>query len=73
MVILRFLPLYCIIYLLFIERHHHLSITEGNMEDKVVKITIDANGNVHREIVDRTEPIEKKPKLLKRLVPTLPT
>lgn len=43
------------------------------MEDKVVKITIDANGNVHREIVDRTEPIEKKPKFLKRLVPTLPT
>lgn len=42
------------------------------MEDKVVKIKIDANGNVHREIVDRTESEVKKPKFLKRLVPTLP-
>lgn len=42
------------------------------MEDKVVKIRIDANGNVHREFVDRTEPEQKKSKFLKRLVPTLP-
>lgn len=42
------------------------------MEDKIVKIKIDANGNVHREYVDRTEAGEKKPKFLKRLVTTLP-
>lgn len=42
------------------------------MDNKEVRIKIDPNGNVHREIVDRTEPEERKPKFLKRLVTSLP-
>ena len=56
----------------FFENNHQFSLAGGIMEDKVIKIKIDANGNVYRELVDKTEPAEKKPRLLKRLVPTLP-
>jgi len=42
------------------------------MDDKMVKITIDPNGNVHREIVDRTELEDRKPKFIKKLVTSLP-
>lgn len=41
------------------------------MDNKEVKIKIDPNGNVHREIVDREESKERKPRLLKKLVTTL--
>jgi hypothetical protein len=44
----------------------------GVMDKKDLKITIDANGNIRREIVDQTQPEERKPKFLKRLVATLP-
>lgn len=47
------------------------TIFEGVMDNKEIRIKIDPNGNVQREIVDRTEPEERKPKLLKRLVTTL--
>ncbi len=41
------------------------------MENKEIRITIDPNGNIHREFVDREKPAEKKPKLLKKLVSIL--
>ncbi len=37
------------------------------MESNDIKFTIDPNGNVHREIVERPQPQPKRPKLLKRL------
>mgnify|MGYP000855863274 FL=1 len=42
------------------------------MEKKDLKITIDANGNIRREVVDQTQPEERKPRFLKKLVSTLP-
>ncbi len=42
------------------------------MEGKELKITIDPNGNIRREVVDRTQPEERKPRFLKRLVSSLP-
>jgi hypothetical protein len=44
----------------------------GNMEKKDLKITIDANGNIRREVVDQIQPEERKPRFLKKLVSTLP-
>jgi hypothetical protein len=46
--------------------------SEGRMEKKELKITIDANGNIRREVVDQTQPEERKPRFLKKLVSTLP-
>ncbi len=42
------------------------------MEKKDLKITIDANGNIRREVVDQTQPEERKPRFLKKLVSALP-
>ena len=42
------------------------------MEKKDLKITIDANGNIRREVVNQTQPEEHKPRFLKKLVSTLP-
>jgi len=42
------------------------------MEKKDLKITIDANGNIRREVVDQTQPEERKPRFLKKLTSTLP-
>ena len=44
----------------------------GAMNQTEVKIRIDHNGNVHREVVERSQSEEKKPKIFKRLVSTLP-
>ena len=41
------------------------------MEMKDVRITIDPNGNIHREVVDQTQPEVRKPRFLKRLVASL--
>jgi hypothetical protein len=41
------------------------------MENKDVRITIDPNGNIHREVVDQTQPEIRKPRLLKRIVSSL--
>ena len=41
------------------------------MEKKDVRITIDPNGNIHREVVDQAQPEVRKPRLLKRLVASL--
>ncbi len=41
------------------------------MEKQEVKITIDPNGNIHREFIDHTQPEVRKPRLLKRIVSTL--
>ncbi len=38
-----------------------------------IKITIDPNGNIHREVVDRPKPETKRPKFLKRLRSNLTT
>ena len=38
-----------------------------------LKIKIDPNGNVHREVVPQTEPEQKKPRILKRITSILPT
>ena len=43
----------------------------GNMEETDIKITIDPNGNIRREVVERTQSEAKKPKLIKRLVSNL--
>ena len=43
------------------------------MEKKDVRITIDLNGNIHREVIDQTQPEVRKPKFLKRVFPTLST
>jgi len=43
----------------------------GSMEKQEVKITIDPNGNIHREVIDQTQPEVRRPRLLKRLVSTL--
>ncbi len=37
------------------------------MDKNNIKIKIDANGNVHREIVEETDPQQQRPKLLKRI------
>ncbi len=37
------------------------------MENKEVRITVDMNGNVHREIIDPPKPDARKPRLLKRI------
>ena len=42
------------------------------MEKKDLKITIDVNGNIRREVVDQAQPDERKPRFLKKLVSTLP-
>jgi hypothetical protein len=42
------------------------------MEDKEIKIKIDPNGNIHREVVDQSETKDRKPKLFQRLVSSLP-
>jgi hypothetical protein len=42
------------------------------MDDKELRIVIDANGNIHREIIDQSPPEKRKPKLLKRIVSVLP-
>lgn len=41
------------------------------MENRELKISIDANGNIHREVVERSQADERKqrPSLLKRLLP----
>jgi len=44
----------------------------GHMEKKDVKITIDVNGNIRREIVDQTQQEERKSRFLKKLVSSLP-
>ena len=41
------------------------------MEKPNIKITLDPNGNVHREIVDRPRPEVSKPQRLKRIVSAL--
>jgi len=41
------------------------------MDQKEVRITIDPNGNIHREVIDQTQPDVRKPRLLKRIVSTL--
>jgi len=41
------------------------------MEEQDVKITIDQNGNVHREIIIRPQPEVRKPQRLKRMVSSL--
>jgi hypothetical protein len=41
------------------------------MEEKEIRITIDLNGNIHREFVARAQPEVKKPRLLKKIVSTL--
>ena len=43
----------------------------GIMEEQDVKITIDQNGNVHREIIIRPQPEVRKPQRLKRMVSSL--
>lgn len=43
------------------------------MENKEIKIKIDRNGNVQREVIDNSQSEIKKPKLLKRIVSTLTT
>jgi hypothetical protein len=43
----------------------------GNMDKKDVRITIDPNGNIHREVIDQTQPQIRKPRLLKRLFASL--
>jgi hypothetical protein len=42
------------------------------MDDKEIRIKIDPNGNVHREVVERPEPEVKKPRFLRKIVPSLP-
>jgi hypothetical protein len=37
------------------------------MENKEVKITIDPNGNIHREVIDQSQPKVRKPRFIKRL------
>jgi len=41
------------------------------MEKKEVKITIDPNGNIHREVIDQTQPEIRRPRFLKRIVSNL--
>lgn len=41
------------------------------MENKEVKITIDPNGNIHREVIDQSQPEVRKPRFIKRLVSNL--
>ena len=41
------------------------------MENKEVRITIDLNGNIHREVINQSQPEVRKPRLLKRIVSTL--
>jgi hypothetical protein len=41
------------------------------MGDTEIRITIDANGNIHRETVEVTQSEFGKPKLLKRLTSNL--
>jgi hypothetical protein len=41
------------------------------MENKEVRITIDLNGNIHREVIDRSQPEVRKPRLFKRIVSAL--
>ncbi len=41
------------------------------MEKVEVRITIDPSGNIHREVIDQTQPEVRKPRLLKRIVSTL--
>ena len=43
------------------------------MENKEVKIAIDPNGNIRREVIDKPLSEGKKPKLIKRIVSTLTT
>jgi len=43
------------------------------MGEKEVKITIDPNGNIHREVVDRPQPEARKSRLFKRITSTLTT
>ena len=43
------------------------------MDNKEVKIAIDPNGNIQREVIDKPLAEDKKPKLIKRIVSTLTT
>ncbi len=50
------------------------SVPKGEfMGTTEIKITIDPNGNIHREVVDRPKPETRKPKFLKRLTSSLKT
>jgi hypothetical protein len=50
------------------------SVPKGEfMGTTEIKITIDPNGNIHREVVDRPKPETKRPKFLKRLRSNLTT
>ena len=41
------------------------------MDNQEIRIKIDPNGNLHREVVERSQSEAKKPKLIKRLFPSL--
>ena len=41
------------------------------MEDQEIRITIDPNGNIRREVIDRPRAEAKKPRFLKRIISTL--
>jgi hypothetical protein len=43
------------------------------MGETEIRITIDPNGNIQREVVDLPRPETKKPRLLQRLSSTLTT
>jgi hypothetical protein len=43
------------------------------MGETEIRITIDPNGNIRREAIDRPEPESKKPRFLKKLTSTLTT
>jgi hypothetical protein len=43
------------------------------MENKEVRISVDMNGNIHREFIDRPQPEVSKPRFIKRIVSTLKT
>jgi hypothetical protein len=50
------------------------SVPKGEfMGTTEIKITIDPNGNIRREVVDRPQPETRKPKFLKRLTSSLTT
>lgn len=41
------------------------------MEKKEVKIKIDPNGNIHREVVESARTEDRKPRFLKKIFSTL--
>ena len=42
------------------------------MEDKEIRIKIDPNGNIQREVVDRSPPEEKKTRFLRKIISVFP-